>query len=96
MWIWLSARALSDASPDALRERRQAWLDQGGDAKVRGMSQSAQRYVVQGAEPQEVFWVLEADALEPAELIKRHFEKAWEIQIREVAPQTIGAAVART
>lgn len=91
MWLWLSAIAKPHASPQTISAKRHQWLAQGKDRQLAHRCRSAQRYLVDGATPPTVFWLLETDDPEAASLITEHFGDLWEITIARVTPQALGS-----
>ncbi|MBI1991980.1 MAG: hypothetical protein HYS71_01900 [Candidatus Omnitrophica bacterium] len=90
MWLWLSAIAKPHATPQTIAAKRHQWLAQGKDRQLAQRCRSAQRYVVDGATPLTVFWLLETDDPDAASLISGHFGDLWEITVARVTPQAIG------
>jgi hypothetical protein len=109
MWIWLTATATAHATPEAISARRRAWTEQGKDGELAKRCRFQQRYVVKShttasqprlagagvkeAPPPQVFWLLETDKAQTAELITEHFKDLWTITVQEVVPQGIGQAL---
>ena len=94
MW-WLVATAKSHATPAVIAAKRHQWMTQGKDQQLAQRCRMAQRYVVDGASPPKVFWVLDADAPEAAKLITDHFGDLWEIEVLKVTPQAVAQAAPR-
>ena len=92
MWVWLSATAKAHATPAVVAAKRHQWLAQGKDQELRQRCRSAQRYVVEGRSPPQVFWLLETDDSSVAQLITDHFGDLWDIETHQVTPQPIGEA----
>ena len=95
MWLWLAATAKSHAIPETIAAKRHQWLMQGKDQELTKRCRIAQRYVVEGASPPKVFWVLDTDAPESAKLITDHFGDLWEIEVMNVTPQAVAQAAPR-
>jgi hypothetical protein len=90
----LSATAKPHAIPATIGAKRHQWIEQGKDRQLRGRCRSATRYVVEGADPPRVFWLLETDDPGAAALITEHFGDLWDIRVDQVVPQPIGGSTA--
>ena len=95
MWMWLVATAKEHATPAVIDAKRHQWTAQGKDRELASRCRSAQRYVVDGASPPKVFWLLDADAPDAVKLITDHFGDMWEIEIVRVTPQSVAQATPR-
>ena len=91
----MAATAKSHAIPETIAAKRHQWLMQGKDQELTKRCRIAQRYVVEGASPPKVFWVLDTDAPESAKLITDHFGDLWEIEVLKVTPQAVAQAASR-
>jgi len=92
MWIWLAAKAKTGAGRQAIEEKRNAWVGQGKERELLARCRSAQRYVISGQSPPEVFWLIETEDRTAADMITEHFGELWDITVLEVIPQAIGRA----
>ena len=90
MWWWLNATAKLHATPETITAKRRQWLAQGKDQQLQRRCRVAQRYVVKGAEPPRVVWLLDTDDPDAVRLITDHFGDLWQIDVRELTPQAIG------
>ena len=95
MWLWLIATAKAHATPDVIAAKRHQWVAQGKDRELAGRCRVAQRYLVEGQAPPKVFWLLDTDAPDAADLITDHFGDLWEIEVFQVTPQAIPPTPAR-
>ena len=95
MWLWLIATAKAHATPDVIAAKRHQWVAQGKDRELTARCRIAQRYVVEGATPPKVFWLLDTDAPETVELITEHFGDLWSIEVMPVTPQHLSQATSR-
>lgn len=93
MWLWLMAQAKDGVGQEAIAAKRRQWVSQGKDQEVRKRCRTAQRYVVVGSAPAQVFWLLETDDPGAAQLITEHFGELWTIDTHVVASQQIAEAV---
>ena len=93
MWLWVMAQAKEGISPEAITTKRKQWVSQGKDQQVRKFCRTAQRYVVVGSAPTQVFWLLDADDPSVVQLITEHFGELWTIDTHVVVPQLIAEAV---
>ncbi len=95
MWFWVMAQAKDTARPEAIAAKRKQWVTQGKDRQLRQRCRTAQRYVVVGAAPASVFWLIETDDPAAVHLITEHFGELWDIETRVVLPQPVAEAVTR-
>jgi len=93
MWFWMMAQAKEEVSQEAITTKRKQWVSQEKDQQVRKLCRTAQRYVVVGSAPTQVFWLLEADDPSVVQLITEHFGELWTIDTHVVLPQPIAEAV---
>src|SRR3989338_1234303 len=92
MWLWLEATAKSHATPAVIAAKRHQWVSQGKDGELAKRCRSAKRYVVDGAAPPKVFWLLDTDAPDAVTLITDHFGDLWDIEVLRVTPQSVAQA----
>ena len=92
MWLWLAATAKPHATPDVIAAKRHQWVTQGKDQQLAQRCRTAQRYVVEGASPPKVVWLLDTDAPEAVKLITDHFGDLWDIEVLLVTPQSLAQA----
>ena len=95
MWLWVMAQAKDGVGPEAIAAKRKQWVSQGKDRHVRRRCRTAQRYVVVGSAPTQVFWLLDTDDPGAVQLITEHFGGLWTIDTHVVAPQPIAEAVGK-
>ena len=76
-----------------IQRKRAEWVRSGREAQLRRLCVSATRYVIKGANPPEVFWLLDTLDRRAAHLVKDHFSSLWDIEIHDVEPQTISAII---
>ncbi len=95
MWVWVMAQAKSTASPEAIATKRKQWVSEGKDQQVGKRCRTAQRYVVAGTAPTQVFWLLETEDPSVAQVITEHFGELWTIDTHVVVLQPISDAVGR-
>jgi hypothetical protein len=93
MWFWVMAQAKEAVSQEAITAKRKQWVSQGKDQQVRKLCRTAQRYVVVGSAPTQVFWLLDTDDTSVIQLITEHFGELWTIDTHGVVPQPIAEAV---
>jgi hypothetical protein len=93
MWLWVMAQAKEAVGLEAMTAKRKQWVSQGKDQQVRKLCRTAQRYVVVGSAPTQVFWLLETDDPSAVQLITEHFGELWTIDTHVVVPQPIAEAV---
>ena len=72
-----------------VRRKREEWVKSGKEAQLRRLCVSATRYVIKGANPPEVFWLLDTLDRRAAQLVKDHFSSLWDIEIHDVEPQPL-------
>ena len=89
MWYWLTASAKPHATPEVIAVKRHQWVSQGKDQQLAKRCRTAQRYVVEGASPPKVVWLLDTDAPDAAKLITDHFGDLWNIDMCRVTPQSV-------
>ena len=94
MWLWLTATAKVHAMPATIAAKRHQWMTQGKDRQLKDRCRSAQRFIVEDHTPPQVFWLLDTDDPNTANLITDHFGDLWDIEIYHVTPQAIGQATA--
>jgi len=75
--------------------KRHQWMTQGKEQELAKRCRVAQRYVVEGASPPKVFWLLDTDAPDAVKLITDHFGDLWDIEVFRVMPQALSQVVAR-
>lgn len=90
MWLWLTATPKAHATPATIEAKRHQWLAQGKDRALAQRCRTAQRFVVEQRTSPQVFWVLDTDDPQAAELITEHFGDLWDIDVRPVRAQAIG------
>lgn len=93
MWFWVMAQAKDGVEPEAIAAKRKQWVSEGKDQKVRKLCRTAQRYVVAGSAPTQVFWLLDTDDPAAVQLITEHFSDLWTIDAHVVLPQHLAEAV---
>lgn len=93
MWLWVMAQAKEGVGLEAITAKRKQWVSQGKDQQVRKLCRTAQRYVVVGSAPTQVFWLLDTDDPSVVQLITEHFGELWTIDTHVVTPQPIAEAV---
>lgn len=93
MWFWVMAQAKDGVTSEAIAAKRKQWVSQGKDQQVRKLCRSAQRFVVVGNAPTQVFWLIDADDPAVVQLITEHFGELWTIDAHVVMPQPIPEAV---
>ena len=89
MWYWLTASARPHATPEVIAAKRHQWVAQGKDQQLAKRCRTAQRYVVEGASPPKVVWLLDTDASDAVALITDHFGDLWNIDMCRVTPQSV-------
>ncbi|MBI4003987.1 MAG: hypothetical protein HY353_03100 [Candidatus Omnitrophica bacterium] len=92
MWYWLLATAKAHATPETIAAKRHQWVAQGKDGELAKRCRTAQRYVVEGASPTKVLWLLDTDAPDAVQLITDHFGDLWDIEVVQVTPQSMAQA----
>ena len=93
MWFWVMAQAKDGVDTEAIAAKRKQWVSEGKDQKVRTLCRTAQRYVVVGNAPTQVFWLLDTDDPAAVQLITEHFGELWTIDAHVVLPQPVQEAV---
>jgi len=93
MWLWVMAQAKDGVALEAITAKRKQWVSQGKDQQVRKLCRTAQRYVVVGSAPTQVFWLLETEDPSVVQIITEHFGELWTIDTHVVMPQPIAEAV---
>jgi hypothetical protein len=93
MWYWLTATAKAHATPETISAKRHLWVKSGQDGQLAARCRSAKRYVVEGASPPTVFWLVETEDPDAVGLITAHFGDLWDIAVREVTLQAVTQAV---
>jgi len=93
MWFWIMAQAKDGVAQELVEAKRKQWVSQGKDQLVRQRCRTAQRYVVVGNAPTQVFWLLETDDPSVIQLMTEHFGELWSIDTHIVQPQPIGETV---
>ena len=95
MWFWIMAQAKDGADQDAIVAKRKQWVSQGKDQQVRKLCRTAQRYVIVGESPVQIFWLLDTDDPGVVQLMTDHFGDLWNLEARVVLPQHIPDAVGK-
>ena len=89
MWIWVDAVVKSNKTDQEVRMKREEWIGQGREKLLITKCKSAQRFSVSGSSPQRVFWIIETEDKDAAELILTHFGDVWDIKTYQVSLQSI-------
>ena len=93
MWYWLAATAKAHATPETISAKRHAWVTSGQDRELGSRCRLAQRFVIEGASPASVFWLVDTEDPEAVGLIMRHFGDLWDIVVKPVTLQAVTQAV---
>jgi hypothetical protein len=95
MWYWLMATAKAHATAAVIDAKRHSWVAQGKERELMKRCRVTQRYVVDGAMPPKILWLLDTDAPDAVTLITDHFGDLWAIEVFQVIPQTLTQATSR-
>jgi len=96
MWWWVAARAKAGVTPEAIVMKRKQWVAQGKERHLQNTCRAAQRYVVEGSSPAQVFWLVEANDSSAVQVIADHFSELWDLETHVVIPQPLADAVNTT
>ena len=95
MWFWVMAQAKEGAAAEVITAKRKQWVSQGKDQQLTRLCRTAQRYVVAGSSPAQVFWLLETENPNALQLITEHFGELWTIDAHPVIPQSLAEVAGR-
>lgn len=93
MWLWIAAIVKPGRTSEDVVRKRKEWVEQGKENLLKAKCKSAQRYVVLGASPPQVFWLVETEDPSILNLLTEHFGDVWELHTHLVAPQAIAEVV---